>query len=269
MSPPCCQISGQMRQVVSSSPVPGQPKPAIPASGSLSSAAVLQEVVPGPIVVRIRDAGVVEDLLVVDDGQVVDERRNRARLVVDGDRLLAGVDEAVPVEIAVVDRGRQIEELLALREVGEVGAVDVGDVGVVVGLQAGGHLLQHPVGVDPARVLGDDHVRMAAVEVVDHRLQQLGRALRLAMPELDLDRLAAVARRGVVARVAAAAATRDCSAEQHQRRHARPEPRFEPRPHRDSSHRDSRIRFTSRAARRRRRRCPRASRARFRARAGS
>ena len=50
----------------------------------------------------------------------------------------------------------QIEELVALREVGEVGAVDVGDVGIVVGLQAGGHLLQHPVGVDPARVLGDD-----------------------------------------------------------------------------------------------------------------
>ena len=104
------------------------------------------EVVPRPRRPGQRDAGLLEEPLVVDDGERVDVGRDRADLAVDRHRVAGRLVEVVPVPAGLLDGVGEVEHPRAAREVRGVGPEDVGHVGVLAAGQRGRDLLQQRVG---------------------------------------------------------------------------------------------------------------------------
>ena len=104
------------------------------------------EVVPGPVRRGVADAGLVEELLVVDDGEVVDERRDADDLAVDGGRQALGRPEVLPVDRGVAgDQVVQEHDLGALDDVRHPRAEEVRDVRRLAAGDGGEGLLEGEV----------------------------------------------------------------------------------------------------------------------------
>ena len=139
------------------------------------------QVVPGPLVGRQVDTGLLEQLLVEPQADGVVRRRNAVGDVLVGVQLLHGLGIVREVELAVVDGGLEGHELLVAGIQLEVGTVHHEGVRQVVprrlGLQPGEEVLEGALG----HLHGD--VRILLVEPVDH-----GGPVEVGLPDRELDR---------------------------------------------------------------------------------
>ena len=174
------------------------------------------EVLPRPVRRGWVDVRFLEQLLVVDDREVVDQRGDAQHATVDGGGRLRAGEEVVPAEVGL---GHAVGEIHDARRVGELrerGAVLVGDVGLLSALQRHGDLLQRVV-VGAAEDVVDLDVGVGLVELVDqlfHRVRFVVldpvalAGFAVAVPQGDLNGFAAAAAgiRGVGGAVLAARA---------------------------------------------------------------
>ena len=99
MSPPACQSSASNRQTVSSPPSLTYAQPNCFLDGSVSFLAARRKSSQRPVGGRVGEAGLLEQLLVVDQRQVVHQGGDADDLVADGHRLPLGRPEVVPVDV--------------------------------------------------------------------------------------------------------------------------------------------------------------------------
>src|SRR5450756_1658521 len=144
------------------------------------------KVVPGPLRRRVRQAGLVEELLVVDDGEVVDERRQPHDLAVHRGRQPFGRPEVVPLERGVV--GHQVvhqRDLGALDDVRHPRAEEIRDVWRLAAGDGGQGLLEGVV-VAPVVQRRDVDVRVRLVPLGDEHVVGLGGVVEVAVPHGDV-----------------------------------------------------------------------------------
>jgi hypothetical protein len=138
----------------------------------------------------------VEQLLVVNEGEIVHQRRHADDLPVDRGRGALAGPEVVPGKATAVDPVGEPDHLGAAGDLRGVGAVQVGDVRVLATGQRGQHLLEGVV-VVALELGGHLDVAVAGVELLHQAGDRLGLRVGVTVPQHDLGRRA-VGRGGLV-----------------------------------------------------------------------